>query len=731
MENSPIKGPLLLERMLVREIDPDGALFRIVRVDDDAGIIWLFNVAKKMWPEPFKRDGVRAGFHAQPPVFAIEYVDPYPTNFSEEDGDLAAARAHDRNWGIVKCLLGDDRGRALLFKITRIARIEGAIAERSVTRPTVVTAIMRYWQRGMTRDALRPDYANCGGPGKTRSIESGRKVGRPRTIAPGIGISVNKDLRRKMQIGADFYLNESKPSQQRALNYVVDLFYSHRLRENGRLRVALSDDRPTLKQFSYFLRTSHTENERFKARHGQKKFDLEAREILGKADQNTKGPGDEFQVDATIADVYLRSQFDRRRIVGRPVIYFVIDVWSRLITGLYVGFEGPSWIGAMMALTNMVTSKVEYCRQYDIEIEPEEWPSHHAPRAILADRGELLSIDLGKRIVDTLRIQIGNTSPGRGDLKAIVESRFRLVPAIFKDFTPGYVEPDFGTRGAPDYKLDSAMDLRDFTKVVIRAVIQHNRGKIGGINVPTEMTTDGMSATPLARWIWGIENRSGALREMRYDEVALAVMPRESARVTAKGIKFKGGYYTCSRAKAGGWFFKARSKGEWPVNVAFDPRDLDKLYLLDKKLPRGFEACGLTEPYQELVGKTLFEYEEKDLAAKRLAAAEATAIQAKAIETDIAMRAIQKEAIEKTRKVQDPDATKRSQVAAIRNNRVVEKAFQRPIEKIELAPASTLLALPQAAPVQSIVPTDDPPDTYEADMLSMLESVEEAGENKR
>jgi hypothetical protein len=323
-----------------------------------------------------------------------------------------------------------------------------------------------------------------------------------------------------------------------------------------------------------------------------------------------------------------------------------------------------------------------------------------------------------KRIVDSLRIQIENTAPGRGDLKGIVERRFRVVPAIFKQFTPGYVKPDFGTRGARDYRLDSAMDLADFTKVVILAVLQHNREKIDGIDTPTGMTTDGMSATPLDRWNWGIQNRSGSLRELRLEDVALAVMPMDSARVTAKGIRFKGGYYTSETAEAAGWFVKARLKREWTVKVSYDPRSLDKLYIWDPKTPRGYDTCRLLDPYLELRGKSLFEYEEKELAAKVLAASGEDLRQAKRIETDTEMEKIEREALAKTRAVDDPDASAASQVSAIRSNHTAERAFQRPVETIDLSPN-----LQPADPSPPAMP-EEPPDSYEADMLAMLKRLE-------
>jgi transposase InsO family protein len=716
------KSPALVEGMLIRETADGSRLFRIVHVDDSAEKIWLFDVNENIWPVPYDRSTLIVGVRSDPPSFVIERNEPFPIHLSQDRTDSASNRAHDRQKSIIRHLLGKEGDRNLLFNISRKRRIDETVVAIGVSRPTVVTTIMRYWQRGMTFDAVRPDYSKCGGPGKPRTIVSGRKVGRPRKITPGVGVSVNDDLRKIMQVAADHYLNEKNPSQQESLDYAVRIFFRRQLEELRAGKIAFIEEKPTLRQFGHFLKTYDSLQQRFRARHGQKKFDLEGRAILGKGDQNTRGPGDKFQIDATIADVYLRSQFDRRRIVGRPVIYFVIDVWSRLIVGIYIGFEGPSWIGAMMALTNMVTPKVEFCRQFGIEINNDEWPSQHAPRAILADRGELMSVRLGGNIVDSLRIQIENTSPGRGDLKGIVERRFRVVPSIFKQFTPGYVKPDFGTRGARDYRLDSAMDLTDFTKVVILAVLQHNREKIDGIDTPTNMTTDGMSAIPLDRWNWGIQNRSGSLRGLRLDDVALAVMPMDSARVTAKGIRFKGGYYTSETAEAAGWFVKARLKEEWSLKVSYDPRSLDKLYIWDPKNPRGYETCRLLDPYLELKGKTLFEYEEKELAAKVLAASGEDVRQAGRIETDIEMEKIEREALAKTRAVDDPDASVASRVSAIRSNQAAEREFQRPIETIDLSPD-----LQPTAPAPAIT-TEESPDSYEVDMLAMLKR-QDADEN--
>ena len=69
------------------------------------------------------------------------------------------------------------------------------------------------------------------------------------------------------------------------------------------------------------------------------------------------GPGSRYQIDATIGNVYLVSSFNSDYIVGKPIIYFVVDVFTHMITGMYIGFEGPSWAGMMMAIANAASDK--------------------------------------------------------------------------------------------------------------------------------------------------------------------------------------------------------------------------------------------------------------------------------------------------------------------------------------------------------------------------------------
>lgn len=79
------------------------------------------------------------------------------------------------------------------------------------------------------------------------------------------------------------------------------------------------------------------------------------------------------------------------KVIGRPTIYSVTDVFTRAIVGIYVGLENASWATARKALFNAFRNKVAYCKYFDIDIEEEQWPCQGVPRTILADNGEFNS----------------------------------------------------------------------------------------------------------------------------------------------------------------------------------------------------------------------------------------------------------------------------------------------------------------------------------------------------
>jgi len=70
-------------------------------------------------------------------------------------------------------------------------------------------------------------------------------------------------------------------------------------------------------------------------------------------------------------------------------------------------------------------------------------------------------------------------------------------------------------------------------------------------------------------------------------------MPSDVGVVTAKGIRFKGLFYSSKSSMKEQWFVKARSSGSWKVPVCYDPRNMNYIYI--KKSATEFEKCYLLE----------------------------------------------------------------------------------------------------------------------------------------
>jgi len=321
------------------------------------------------------------------------------------------------------------------------------------------------------------------------------------------------------------------------------------------------------------------------------------------------GPGHEFQIDATVGDVYLVSSLHRGRIIGRPVIYLVVDVWSRLIVGMSVSLEGPSWVGAMLALDNMAAKKVEFCREYGYEIAEQWWPSHHLPKALKGDRGELLS-PLANRLATAFNIRLINTAPYRPDWKPYVERDFLLLHDVYIDkWVPGALD-DASPRRSKDYRLDACMTLTEFRRYLIDCIVEYNTiHDVADAMRSPAMIEDEVAPYPAELWRWGIANGTGALRPVDRDIVRLNLLKPGRAHVQQDGILFQGLHYISAAAIAGEWAELAALGQDRYCAIVHDPRTTDAIYLQ----PEGFDrpiTCVLTDRDQLYRGCDWYEVED-------------------------------------------------------------------------------------------------------------------------
>ncbi len=456
------------------------------------------------------------------------------------------------------------------------------------SKTTVYQYLRLYWQRGQMPNALLPAYDRCGAKSMPRTLH-GPKRGRPSKTAlqTGVptGVNITDEIKEKFRQGTKlFYDTPKKRGKEEAFERIqARFFYKRKDPDPDGIPIPIMpsvDDMPTFRQYQYWYDKEWDTNRSLIAREGISAYNLRSRSAIGSLRLRVPGPGYLYEIDATVADVYLVSRFHRRRIIGRPVIYVVIDVFSNLIVGISVSFEGPSWIGAMLALENMALDKVSFCKENGFDIEEHEWPSCGLPREILADRGELLSKN-SDDLTNSLDIRMSTTAPYRPDWKGCVERHFRLLNEMYCSWVPGKVD-DYPRRDRSDYPYDAKMTLLEFRKFIIDCVIEHNTTyQVPEDHFDRAMIEAGIDPYPCNLWEWGINNRLDSRHNVTRDELRLALLPKDEASVTRDGIRFQNTRYTCDLAERENWYGKVRSgeRESWHEPIVYDPRALDNIYL--------------------------------------------------------------------------------------------------------------------------------------------------------
>lgn len=364
---------------------------------------------------------------------------------------------------------------------------------------------------------------------------------------------------------------------------------------------------PTLGQFRYFYGRDYHFTDTLPRRMSAVDFAKDFRPISSTSTAEVSGPGSRYQIDATIADIYLVSEHDRSLIVGRPIVYMVIDVFSRMVVGIYVGFEGPSWVSAMMALSNTVADKVEYCRQYGVEIDVNDWPVEGLPDVVLADKGELNGTKV-EAFSQAFGVRIENAPARRGDAKGIVERYFRTMQERFKPYAPGVVENTTSRkRGGHDYRLDASLTLPELTRIIIAGILHHNNfHTLSKYDRAAGMPGD-LPAIPIMLWRWGLANLTGRLRSASEELVRINLLPCEAATVSELGIRLFGCFYTCQEAIKEGWFHRGQGRRPTTVTVAYDPRSADHIYLRPSNSLKDYWICDLADRSRRFRGMSFWD----------------------------------------------------------------------------------------------------------------------------
>jgi hypothetical protein len=446
----------------------------------------------------------------------------------------------ERNWSLIKDHITES---ALLYDRKKLNYLINNLLVRDtkITRFTVRRIFIRYWQRGMTKLAVIPDYVYSGGRDKVKK-SSELKRGRP-PIFTKSKLNIDEKIRKLIIVGYEkYYLECEGSSLKRAYESFIALLY---LKKGDKINKFYT---PTFAQFRYWGEQEFTKLDRLKRKVGTRNINKDHKIITDSSRKDAIGPGSLFQIDSTPSDLELVSEINRDWLTGSPTLYLVCDVFTGTIAGFHVSYESPSYFVAMLALANAIEDKKEFCAKYGIEIEASDWPSKYLPNEIVADRGELLG-NQADNLVSEFGITVANTAAYRPDMKGLVERHFQTVHNDLKLHNKvGHKGSRHGERGVRNARLDACLTLKEYIRIIIWAIIKYNSTTLlSNYPLDRDMVKDKLKPVPNLLWQWGLINRTGALREINNREFLFRLLPKHKVSLTIDGIKFLNNFYNLSK----------------------------------------------------------------------------------------------------------------------------------------------------------------------------------------
>jgi hypothetical protein len=516
----------------------------------------------------------------------------------------------------------------------------GRLAQKFVesgqgSKPFFYKTLRLWWQGGCVASSLVTEFPNCGRKGERRVQEVvAKKPGRPRTVQPGVGLAITLVHLQNMRVAwSRSPVGRDGRNLRGAYNWMLMTRYYDELNlvpqqkpQRSAIATAISDspnkppllgpelvpevrnyDRvPSFEQFRYHWQKEFSYAERKLNRLQRRRFELAFKPLLTGTLNEVRGPGTRYYIDATVLDVYCVSRLNRNRIVGRPTLYIVIDQFSRMVVGMYVGLEPPCWAGAMLALWNCSLDKVKFCAEYGIEISPEEWPTGYMPLHLMGDRGEL-SAYLAELLALAFGLDVENSRAYAGEAKGVVERVFNTLQAKFGPFVPGYVDKEFSGRDAEPAALRAAMDIHEITRIVILAVLHSNHRVVRGYEGRPEVVADEVPFVPVELWRWGTENLRSDVRQFDSAYLTRNLWPPATMKFSRNALQFyRGLYFMGARLQDEPWFAEAFAK-RMEVQTRFNPSDISKAILIPPNLRSGQIDVSLTRRSSIFSGFSLSE----------------------------------------------------------------------------------------------------------------------------
>jgi putative transposase len=367
------------------------------------------------------------------------------------------------------------------------------------------------------------------------------------------------------------------------------------------------------------------------------------------------------QIDHTKFDIMLVDDI-HRLCIGRPWVTLAIDVFSRMVVGIYVALEPPSSMSVGLCIAHAILPKEQWMARLGLS---NSWPCWGVMQRIHADNGRELRGNMLQRACKEYNIDLEWRPVKTPRYGAHIE---RLLGTFNQEIhsLPGTTFSSAAERGDYDSEGQAVMTMTEFEKWLVTYIagVYHQREHAGLLTSPIQQYEKGVLGTD------DMPGRGLPRRITDEDRLRLDLMPYFERTVQPYGVVLDEVHYYSDVLRR---FVNAKEPGQPRTKRKFtfrrDPRDISTLYFYDPEVKDYFRI-----PYRDTAHSPMSIWEFRE-ARRRLEKEGVKEINEGLIfQSYEQMRVIEEQARHETKHVRRKNQQRRANEQIYKPKAAVEKA---------------------------------------------------------
>lgn len=472
--------------------------------------------------------------------------------------------------------------------------VREAMAAGAVCRAYVYKQWSTLCRLGLSEISLLPRRDRCGAPNISRPCDpggrkkAGRKTRTQRVAKKASGVDLppkqpgmSTEWRAAIVAADNQIKTPVKPAMPKRCTLILESAFVKKYRPENEVLVPVDPklgEYPNNQQIRRVLEVEIPRLKRLLQKTTLGHFKRSHRGLVARNWKGVPGPGHTWAIDSTVGDIYLRSSLNRAWIVGRPIVYIIVDVWSTAIVGFHVCLTGPSWNTAKISLFNSVCKPELLGELWGYEPILSLNPAPTMCYKLMCDRGEYLSKAASLTAVELIPC-ISYAPPYRPDLKGLVEVLHRIEKDAQFMFLPGAMDhrrAEFDLRKShPD---ESAMTVREYVQYLHLTFSEYNLTADRKHRVDAHMAAAGVFPSPAGLWRWGHEMGIGVQRAIPQADLITTLLTPGTAKVGRSSVVFAGNDYQSKTIQAEEWTTTSRNFGVESIPIHYYPGPVGRIW---------------------------------------------------------------------------------------------------------------------------------------------------------